>query len=121
MAADLYFRLAGQNGLVSIEERKPEGRVWRWQVGDDGRITRDYAIVARLFDSNTGQLLIITAGLGADGTEAAGSLISQSQALRENLAHVPSGWQTKNLEMVISTDVIDHVAGPPRFVAVHVW
>jgi hypothetical protein len=39
-----------------------------------------------------------------------------------NLAHqAPKGWGSKNIEIVLETQVIDDRSGPPRVAAIHVW
>jgi hypothetical protein len=33
----------------------------------------------------------------------------------------PEGWERKNVQIVITTQVINRHSGPPRVVAVHYW
>jgi hypothetical protein len=81
----------------------------------------DFAIVTRLLDSKTGQVLIAAAGLGANGTQAAGEFISRRDYLEEAFRSAPQDWQKKNLQVVLRTTVTDSVAGPPRVVATYFW
>ncbi len=84
-------------------------------------VTTDYAIVARLRNATTeGQVLVI-AGLGPYGTEAAGEFASSPKYLEKNRQQLPAGWETKNLEVVLKTDVIDGKAGPPILLAATAW
>lgn len=86
-----------------------------------GALDEDFAIVARLLDPKTGQFTIAAAGLEDSGTEAAGEFASNSEYLEKALRNAPSGWQTKNLEIVLKTTVTDSIAGPPRVVAAYFW
>ena len=81
---------------------------------------RDYAIVARFTDSNTGRLAIIAAGVGRGGTIAAGEFLIDAASLeRLNEACRKSG--RKNVEAVLSTEIIDGESGTPRIEAIHTW
>lgn len=102
-----------------IVERGGQGRVWRME--GDKRGTRDFAIVARLRNSKTGQFLVIAAGIGMVGTQAAGRFVSRQGDLDTALRTAPKGWQDKNIEMVIESDVIEDSASPPRVVALKTW
>jgi hypothetical protein len=84
-------------------------------------IDSDYAIVARYHDTTTDGSVMILAGLGPYGTEAASELVASPQYLDQILKKVPSGWENKNLELVIKTDVINGEAGPPYLVSSVTW
>jgi hypothetical protein len=103
-----------------IEDRLKSDLAWR--PGVDGRRARkDFAIVARIQNSKTGQFLVILGGVGMVGTEAAGRFVSRQGDLDVALRNAPAGWQSKNLEMVLESDVIDGSASTPQVVAVRVW
>jgi len=103
----------------TIVERGGQGRTWR-QEGDK-RGTKDFAVVARVLNSKTGQFLVIVAGTGMVGTEAAGKFVSSQKEFETALRTIPNGWQAKNLEVVIESDVIDSSASSSRVVAVKTW
>jgi hypothetical protein len=84
-------------------------------------ITTDYAIFARFHDTITDGPVMVIAGIGPYGTEAASEFAASPQYLQENLKKLPPGWENGNLEMVIKTDVIDGKAGPPSLVTATVW
>ena len=91
------------------------------RLGPHGEVKEDYGVVTRLLDSKTGQLLIAAAGLAANGTQAAGEVISTPDYLAECLRKAPPDWQKKNLQVVVQTSVTDTVAGPPRVIAIYFW
>lgn len=121
MTANLGFSFVDDNGVGKIEEQEHARRVWQFQAGSDGQTNVDYALVSRLFDSKTGQLLIVAAGIGASITQAAGEFLSHEEYLAEGLASAPKGWQEKDLQVVLQTNITDGVAGPPRVLATHFW
>jgi hypothetical protein len=82
---------------------------------------RDYAIVARCPDPETGHMALIVAGTHAFGTLAAGEFLTNLEHMRKLEVRAPVGWERKNLQVVLSTDVIKGVAGPPTIVATHFW
>jgi len=114
----IVFREEGNDQW--IEERVKPNRAWR--PGVDGRRgSKDFAIVARLQSSKTGQFLVIVGGVGMVGTEAAGRFVTRQTDLDAALRNAPAGWQAKNLEMVLESDVIDGSASTPQVVAVRSW
>jgi hypothetical protein len=82
---------------------------------------RDYAIVARFTDTNTGRIAIVAAGVGRGGTIAAGEFLTNP----EDLALLEQAAQTagnkKNLEIVLSTQIIDGEPGTPKMEASYFW
>jgi hypothetical protein len=82
----------------------------------------DYALVARFFDAESQQQTVIIAGLGENGTVAAGQFVTDNRNLLQlNAFAPPGGWAHKDLEAVIETPVVDGLSGPPKVVAAHFW
>ncbi len=119
ITSELPITFRNQGSQYWIEERASPNRIWR--SAEDGGGTMDFAIVARLVNSETCQFLVILGGLGMVGTQATGSFVSSQDDLEAALRTAPAGWQRKNLEMVIESDVIDGSASPPRVLAVKTW
>ena len=112
------FRESGE--VVWIEDLTKPGQVWKASLnGREG--SKDFALVARLLNSKTGQFLLIVSGVGMVGTKAAGRFITHEEDLGTALRTAPRGWEKKNLEIVIETDIVDGSPSPPRAVAVKVW
>jgi hypothetical protein len=84
-------------------------------------ITTDYAIVARFRDPTTEGPVLVIGGLGPYGTEAASEFVQSPQHLAELAAKLPRGWENKNLEVVLKTNVIGAKAGPPILVTTYTW
>jgi hypothetical protein len=121
MTSTLRFVFGEDNERKWVEERGPPRRVWSVRRGPTNVVGDDFGVVSRLLNSKSGQVVIVVAGLGTNGTEAAARLISTEDFLGESLRTAPPDWQKKNLQMVIQTSVIDNVAGPPRVVATFFW
>jgi hypothetical protein len=121
MTSNLRFVFAEQDGHFRIQEQSPSGRARSWVLGPQGEIVEDFAIVTRLLDSKTGQVVIAAAGLGANGTQAAGEFISRRDYLEEAFRTAPSDWPKKNVQVILQTTVTDSVAGPPRVIATYFW
>jgi hypothetical protein len=106
-----------------IEDREhPEKREWlldRLQQKTENY--KDYAIVARFIPPDTDQYAVVVAGIGRGGTVAAGEFLVDEHRMQEILAHAPQDWQTKNMEIVLETQVIQGRSGPPRVRAIHIW
>jgi hypothetical protein len=118
MTSGLHFSFADDSQGIRIQEQGNSGRSWRTKHGANGE---DYGLVTRLVDSNTGQFVILVAGIEASGSDAAADLIVTPNALEKALHDAPENWPQKNIQIVVSTTVKDTAAGPANIVAVYVW
>ena len=84
-------------------------------------VVEDFAIVSRFYSSETESTVMIAAGLGENGTDAATDFLLHSQYLGEIDAANPDSWKTRNMELVLKTQMIDGHAGPPVIVARYFW
>jgi hypothetical protein len=82
---------------------------------------RDYAIVARFIDGNTGKLALVIAGVGRGGTIAAGELVTNPTYLAQLSAAARASGNKKNMEVVLSTQIIDGQPGSPKIEATYFW
>jgi hypothetical protein len=106
-----------------IEDREhPEKREWLLErTQQKTEDYKDYAIVARFLPPDTDQYAVVAAGIGRGGTVAAGEFLVDEHRMQEILALAPKDWQTKNIEIVLETQVIQGRSGPPRVRAIHIW
>jgi hypothetical protein len=110
--------------LARIQDRKnPNSNQWSdphtYEKSDLS--TCDYAMITRYHDTTTNGTVMVIAGLGTYGTEAASQFVVSSQYLNQLLSKVPADWEDKNLEIVIRTDKISGEAGPPFLVSSTYW
>ena len=87
----------------------------------DGRTPEDYAIVSRIFDSNTGELLIVAAGITQYGSRAAGEFLTSPQLMAGLAANAPNDWRKRNLQVLLHTKIVDDTPGPPSIVTTYFW
>ncbi|MGA3046767.1 MAG: hypothetical protein ABSD67_09100 [Terracidiphilus sp.] len=82
---------------------------------------RDYAIIARFTDSNTGKLAVVVAGIGRGGTIAAGEFLTDAADLAQLQRAALAAGDKKNMEIVLSTQIIDGEPGSPKMEAAYFW
>ena len=119
----LRFGFESKDGVALLVDRKSNKQT-TWATAWDlpyQKLSRDYAIVARIHDSTTGQPVIIAAGISEEGTEAAGEILYNPVYLDSLLAKAPANWEKMNMEAVIETQVIEGHSGPPNILAVETW
>jgi hypothetical protein len=104
------IRDRSENRLYSPSDLKP-----------DGRTTEDYAIVSRVFDSKTGELLIDVAGITQYGTRAAGEFLTSAPLMAALAANAPHDWPKKNLQVLLRTKIVEDTPGPPSIVKSYFW
>ena len=97
----------------------------RWSIDRKVQQTtnnyRDYAIVARFRDANTGKLAVIAAGIARGGTVAAGEFLTQPADMDSIRSQAPANWTGQNMEFVLSTEIIDGRSSPPKVEATFFW
>jgi hypothetical protein len=97
----------------------------KWMIERQGPVPtnnyREYGLVARFTDPTTGQLSVVAAGIGRGGTIAAGEFLTDPLYLAqlERLSRTAEG--KKNIEVVISTQIIDNQPGTPNIEATYFW
>jgi len=119
LSPNLHFAFIEEEGRLFIREQIPNGRTWFANLHQQSG--EDYALVARLLDSSTGQFTIVAAGITGSGTQTAGEFIGRPDFLEKALSSAPPDWQKKNMELVLETHITDSVAGPPKVIAAYYW
>jgi hypothetical protein len=129
LTRQLRFTLAldAENHLIYIKDSKnSSSRAWSWGTnqpldhvgGRGGPVLHDYALISRIRNSETGQVLVVIGGLYTYGTQSAGEFLTDSQLMQSigNTARLGSGNQ--NLQIVLGTTVTDGTPGPPKVLAI---
>jgi hypothetical protein len=116
---DLRFRFAANPERQIYDETNPS-TIWVRPKGMPFKDQDDFAIVARFHDKLTDNTVIVIAGVGKNGTEAAARFVTTPRYL-DLLNQQIKDWASKNLEIVIKTKVVDSKTGAPSIEAVHVW
>jgi hypothetical protein len=81
----------------------------------------DYALVARFRDPTTDSWVVVLAGIGRNGTEAAAQFATSQHYLQLLRDRAGTDFSNKNVEAVLKVSVIDGKTGAPSILAVHVW
>jgi hypothetical protein len=111
-----------ENFIWICDRDQPSRRTW----GKDHnvppeKLTEDYALISRFQSPMTGQFTVISAGLYSYGTLAAAEFLTDPSLLSELAAMAPAGWEKHNVQVVITTKVINGNAGHPRIVSTYFW
>jgi len=120
-----YLRFALKTNPTCIrtwirDAEDPSAQAWS-QNGSQSAITEDYAIIARVLKSVTGQPIVIAGGHTSYGTAAAGEFMTNSSRLDSLLAENAFDWVSMNLEIIIATTVACGLRGAPRVSASCFW
>ncbi|MGD0741082.1 MAG: hypothetical protein ABR957_15940 [Terracidiphilus sp.] len=125
MLRPLRFHFANNADMTmfSIVDGSQPGRT-QWVVDRRQQIAtnnyRDFAIVALFTDDTTGKPTLVAAGIGRGGTIAAGEFLTNPDLLKAVRNQRPS-TKAKNVEVVLSTQIIDGEPGTPKIEAVYFW
>ena len=129
LTRQLRFTLAldAENHLIYIKDGKnPTSRAWSWGTnqpldhvgGRGGPVLHDYALISRIRNSETGQVLVVIGGLYTYGTQSAGEFLTDSQLMQSIGSAARLGSGNQNLQIVLGTTVTDGTPGPPRVLAI---
>jgi hypothetical protein len=122
--AHLRYRFFGdeQREFWIMDAKNPQQRDWELKLDTPySAVQHDYAIIARIHDEDTGQVEVIVAGIGMSATAAAGALLVDPKQLDELRRQVGPRFRDHDFEAVLSTDVVNGLAGNPKIVAVTSW
>ena len=81
----------------------------------------DYAMVARFRNSTTDSTIVLLAGLGRNGTEAAAQFVTSPHYMELLKKQIGNDLVDKNVEVVLKISVIEGKTGAPSIERVQVW
>lgn len=84
-------------------------------------LTEDYAIITRVLEPTTERMVVVAGGLTGFGTMAAGEFLTDPAYLKTAAKQLPANWEHRNIQLVISTKVINGNSGPPKVVDQFIW
>ena len=119
-----YFDTDDERHAQIIRDRqRPAATDWKlvdaWPPGRN--INKDYALVTRVVNRTTERTIVILGGITQYGTEAAAEFVTDPTYFDRALKQAPSDWDRKNIQVVLSTQVLSGVSGPPTVVAAYFW
>ena len=114
MTENLRYVFDGRSAIVDRSDPRK-----RWSSSAD--FAEDYAIVSRVLNSQAGTSVIIAAGVGYPGTQAAAEFVTNPQSVSALVKSFPKGWEKKNIQIVLHTTATNQRAGAPDVVATYCW
>ncbi|QHN04965.1 hypothetical protein FTO74_17540 [Granulicella sp. WH15] len=119
--------LDAEKHLIYIKDTKnPTSRAWSWGTDQPkvhkhgGPALHDFALISRIWNSDTGHVVIVIGGLYTYGTQAAGEFLTDPNLVQSIVKSAPLDDAHRNLQIVLGTTVTDDTPGPPKVLAVSV-
>jgi hypothetical protein len=103
------------------DQQHPENHTWVTLSGPEPAVYREYGLISRLLDPRVEQVLVVIGGLGPHATEAAGEFVTDPLQLKKLEPFTPAGWSGKNIQIVLSVEVVRGKSGPPKVEAAWFW
>jgi hypothetical protein len=72
-------------------------------------------------ESKTGAPLLVIAGIGSSGTQAAGEFVSSRTALAGLARGAPPGWAEHNMQILLHVHVVEYAPSKVEVVAERFW
>ncbi len=120
LAQPLRFHFSVPSDQSILDQSQPQMR-WKRDPSVPYSSADDYALVARFWDTTTDNWVVVLAGLGRNGTEAATQFVVSPHYLQLLRERIGRSFSNRNIEVVLRVNVIDGKTGAPSIQAVHVW
>ncbi len=118
----LRFHFVQNQGTDEIiVDRQQPGIHWQRDSTLPYSSADDYALVARFRDATIDGWVMVLAGLGRNGTEAAAQFATNPHYLQLLKDRTGGDFANRNIEVVLKVSVIEGKTGAPTIVAVHSW
>jgi hypothetical protein len=116
-----FFRSPDGSLSGIVDTKNPSSKRFIIDTNVPGHTTWDYGIVAHFQSPTTGQPTVIAAGLGMHGTAAVRMFLSSPELLKEFSKSAPRGWEKRNYEIVLASDLVNNLADPPKVKDAYFW
>jgi hypothetical protein len=98
------------------------GKTWTLpHLKENGSTDEDYVIITRVLHSDTGQFIVVAAGITQYGCHAAADILTDSDFLAEAVSHLRRDWPSKTVQILAHVPVIGEIPGRPMLVAAQAW
>jgi hypothetical protein len=122
MAGEMRFTFMRRDGRPAVHDRLNEQASWTPpRIEDSGKVAEDYAIVSRVFDAKSGQIVIAAGGITHYGTQAAAEFLVNPECLARATTGLPADWPRRNVQFLLKTSVVGASVTTPTLVAAHAW
>jgi hypothetical protein len=114
------YRFTSESDPSILEGAQPHQR-WARDRSLPYSSADDYAIIARFRDGTTDSWVVMLAGLGRNGTEAAAQVATSPHYMQLLKEKFGSDFGSRNIEAVLKVNVIEGKTGAPSILAVRAW
>ena len=122
MTGELRFVFDFESGVERILDRTDANAQWALpDIAPDGKTPHDYAIVSRVLQSESGEMIISAAGITQYGTHVAAEFLVNDSLIEQAVKDAPPDWKTRNMQVLLYSKVVGRTPGPPKILAVHFW
>lgn len=115
-----YFSPLGSHPQTIMDRQHPEAG-WHRDPALPYENSDDYALLARFWDSTTDNWVMVLAGLGRNGTEAASRFVVDEHYMQELRNRLGRDFGHLNIEVVLRASVVDGKTGSPQIMAAYAW
>jgi hypothetical protein len=116
----LRYQFAPEVNPSIIDREQPQVR-WARDRTLPYSSADDYALAVRFRNTNTDSVVVILAGLGRNGTEAAAQFVTSPHYMELLKKQIGNDLVDKNIEVVLKISVIEGKTGAPSIEKVQVW
>ena len=120
LLAPLRFHFAAEPAESIVDQMQPRVH-WVRDPSLSYSSADDYAVVARYRDMTTDSWVVVLAGVGRNGTEAAAEFASSPRYMQMLRDQIGKDFSNRNIEAVLKVSVIDGKTSAPSILAVHSW
>jgi hypothetical protein len=107
--------------VESIVDRTQPQVHWERDHSQPYSSADDYALLARFRDATTDSWVVVLAGLGRNGTEAAAQFATSPHYMQLLRDKIGRDFSNQNIEAILKVDVIDGKTGAPSILTVYSW
>lgn len=111
----------GSVAAPAILDSGDPGRIWQRDHRLPYASSDDYALIGRFHDATTGGLVVVIAGLGRNGTEAAAQFVTDPHYMDLLEQRLGRRIGNQNLEAVLKINVVQGRTGAPSLEDVIAW
>lgn len=120
LLAPLRFHFSPHPSQSVVDTNRPQYHLER-DISQPYSSADDYALVARYRDPVTDGWVVVAAGIGRNGTEAAADFVTSAHYMQLLRNRIGSSIANRNIEAVLRVNVIDGKTGAPSIVDVYSW
>jgi hypothetical protein len=120
LQSPLRYQFAPEVNPSIIDREQPQVR-WARDRTLPYSSADDYALAVRFRNTNTDSVVVILAGLGRNGTEAAAQFVTSPHYMELLKKQIGNDLVDKNIEVVLKISVIEGKTGAPSIEKVQVW